>query len=72
MEVVVLTKNEKVQGRFVIFRSLAGLKKLLVLLKMEPTVGLGLAAAAGGTFGLYKVPLIGNIGVYYNLIDWYL
>ena len=34
---------------------------MLVLFKMEPTVGLGLAAAVGGSFAAYKVPQIGSI-----------
>ena len=40
----------------IIFRS--HLKTLLVLFEMEPTVGLGLAAAAGGSFVVYKVRLV--------------
>ena len=31
---------------------------------MEPTVGLGLAVVAGGSIGVYKVGLTGNLGVY--------
>ena len=37
-------------------------------------MGLGLAAATGGTFVVYKVPLIGTFkeNMLCNLIDWYL
>ena len=55
VSVKVLMRCVKVQ--VIIFRS--ALESLLVLFnKMEPTVGLGLAAAAGGTFAVYKVDIL--------------